>query len=442
MIHNSLFFIQGLHRRIFFFLLLLLPTQLGLHFWPEWSYVVGRRIDYLSPTLYLTDVVIACMLLFNFGERALQKNEKKKPRIYFSLLSTVTYVLPVVVYITFNIVFSMSPWVACYKWLKVIEFVGVGWYIVANKPQYRDILFYLSVGVAFSSLLAIAQFFLQHSIGGFLWIFGERTFTPDTPGIARFYFHSLFLRPYATFSHPNVLGGFLATLLPLILYQYIKHKKLFYLGTSIIGIVALVFSFSRSAWMAGGLGLGVMVWSLQKKRIPSLFSLFRLLIPLLLFFGLIILFRPSLTDESVVYRIELNRAAIAMWKQAPLFGVGLGNYITELPRQTMIRQGNFLQPAHNIYLLALSELGLVGIGLIVICIVYLVKHELKIMKQEKSNRYSNNFVIIINSLFIILLIGFVDHYFLTLQQGQLLTAVLLGLVVSNGRRLFSPFHKS
>ena len=36
--------------------LVTIPTQLGLHFWPEWSKVAGIRVDYLSPVLYLTDI--------------------------------------------------------------------------------------------------------------------------------------------------------------------------------------------------------------------------------------------------------------------------------------------------------------------------------------------------------------------------------------------------
>ena len=39
-----------------FLFLLAIPTQLGRHFWPEWSRVVGIRVDYLSPTLYLVDM--------------------------------------------------------------------------------------------------------------------------------------------------------------------------------------------------------------------------------------------------------------------------------------------------------------------------------------------------------------------------------------------------
>src|SRR5580700_6749474 len=47
---------------LLFFFFLLLPTQLGKHFWPDFSIVSGIRIDYLSPTIYFTDILL--ILLF------------------------------------------------------------------------------------------------------------------------------------------------------------------------------------------------------------------------------------------------------------------------------------------------------------------------------------------------------------------------------------------
>src|SRR5438552_2386080 len=52
-----------LHRIFFFLLILFLPTQLGLHFWPAWAMVLGRRIDYLAPTVYGTDILIILTLV-------------------------------------------------------------------------------------------------------------------------------------------------------------------------------------------------------------------------------------------------------------------------------------------------------------------------------------------------------------------------------------------
>jgi hypothetical protein len=39
------------------FWLLLIPTQLGRHFWLKESSVMGARVDYLSIILYLTDII-------------------------------------------------------------------------------------------------------------------------------------------------------------------------------------------------------------------------------------------------------------------------------------------------------------------------------------------------------------------------------------------------
>ena len=54
---------KKIHRILFFLLLLLLPVQLGRHFWPEFALVFGIRIDYLSPTIYLTDLLVIGILV-------------------------------------------------------------------------------------------------------------------------------------------------------------------------------------------------------------------------------------------------------------------------------------------------------------------------------------------------------------------------------------------
>src|SRR5438045_3032019 len=49
-----------------FFLLFLffLPTQFGKHFWPTYTIVSGLRIDYLSPTIYASDIILLAFLVF------------------------------------------------------------------------------------------------------------------------------------------------------------------------------------------------------------------------------------------------------------------------------------------------------------------------------------------------------------------------------------------
>lgn len=405
------------HRIFFFLTLILLPTQLGFHFWPEWSLVLGRRLDYLSPTLFLTDITVALTLFFWF-------QGKKK---YFRSSFGYWYYWILVLFVIFNIFFSSSPFLTISKWFKVFELVLFGVYIIKTKPDFSRSIWCLSFAVFYSSIIAIAQFLFQHSIGGALWFLGERTFTIDTPGIARIQTlpisilnsHEL-LRPYATFPHPNVLGGFLAAMLPLFIIQLSKIKssvlKVLTIISFILGLVALILTFSRSAWVAACIGL-LLVLAYQKKNYW--------IIGLLVVIGLFICALPyfqTLTpeSESVAVRNELNIAAVKMFSSSPVhvvFGVGLGNFLINLPYVSSGRQIFFLQPVHNIYLLLLAETGVIGISLVLFLLWSL-------SKKLFANRFSFPLLI---SLSLYLCLGLVDHYPLTLQQGQLFLTILLSL---------------
>src|SRR3989344_696217 len=60
---------------LFYLIILFLPTQLGKHFWPDFSIVSGIRVDYLSPTVYFTDVFIFLLFMF-WAINRFQKTQK------------------------------------------------------------------------------------------------------------------------------------------------------------------------------------------------------------------------------------------------------------------------------------------------------------------------------------------------------------------------------
>src|SRR5215469_9265549 len=71
--------IESLLLSLFF---LLLPTQLGKHSWPDFSYVSGIRIDYLSPIIYVTDVILVLLLgFFAFRLFTTRLHQKAKAQI-------------------------------------------------------------------------------------------------------------------------------------------------------------------------------------------------------------------------------------------------------------------------------------------------------------------------------------------------------------------------
>jgi len=431
MIHNSRL---NIHRLFFYLLVLFLPTQLGYHFWPDWSLVLGRRIDYLSPTLFFTDILLVLMLAF----WAIEKRHNMRLRTVWVSTTAI-----LVLYAIFSVATSSIPQITAYWWVRFLECTLLVLYIKETKPKTGKTIVLLAASVLYSSVIALAQFIVQHTTG-FLWVLGERVFNAGTPGIALFSACfpgvngcPLFLRSYATFPHPNVLGGYIALLLPLfigiLLYTHNnRHNNtktsfsiLFY-GTSVVlGTIALLATFSRSAWVAAVIGVGGLVYRLKSKHgkigttIAALFCLSAITL---------IVFSAAAPDtQSYELRKELNMAAVRMFIQHPFVGVGSGAFISNLPA-VLPTQYYYLQPAHNIYFLLLAEVGLVGVALIALSVVSRLKVIVAFLNRDTKNTVV---FLIRTSIFVILLIGLVDHYPVTIQQGRLLGSLLLGMWLSN-----------
>lgn len=432
-----------LHERIFFFLLALLPVQLARHFWPDWSFVIGRRIDYLSPTIFLTDLLIVILMIswVCASFKPLVGTIRKKPMLFglpFLGLGLLTVA---------NLFFSGNHPETWLFWIKLWEYALLCFYILYTRPAHARIVFSLGIAALYTSLLALAQFFFQHSLGGVFWLFGERSFMLDTPGIARiavclpFSGCQLLLRPYATFPHPNVLAGFLIAVIT-ILVGYLsvekpREKRLTYFFWGIVGIsfAAVIVTFSRSSWISGTLGLlllyGVVQYTRRSARALSIPAVFFATSVLILMIGIIAFF-PRNTDESVVDRMQLNGYAYRLWKTSPLTGIGGDRFLPSVPSITVQRNPGFLQPVHSIYLLLLVETGFIGIVAFFWLLFGIYRHLLS--DVGRNTRGTRHLVVYGIALAEVLLIGLVDHYPITLQQGQLLLTLLIGITLSRPSR--------
>lgn len=408
--------LNNLHRNLFLVLCLLLPVQLGNHFWPNFAYVMGLRIDYLSPTIYLTDLLVAAILGLWIWERISRIGLSGVLRIAYYVLRNYWWVLAVFVYLLIGSLLAQNPGAGLYKFAKIVEFSLLALYVAKNRYQLSVISYQLSLAVIFSSLLAITQFVAQSSLGGVFWWLGERTFTVATPGIAKAVVNSeLLLRPYATFPHPNALAGFLLVGLILTLPYLFRKQKLLVMS-------ALALSFSRSAWLVGLF----LVVSCRRRRVSVLVGL--LLVVGYLFFG-----SHFWADEAISQRLQLIKAAVLMIQSNSLSGVGLNNFLVRLPEfWGPIGTTFWLQPVHNIYLLIAAETGLTGL-LVFFWFLFLTFRRL--LKIENKQSLSLRDWKLIIPLLAILLTGMADHYWLTLQQNQLLFAIVLGLCWGESKSL-------
>lgn len=351
---------------LFYLIVFLIPSNLAKHFPLASSYVGPNLVDYLIPAVYLTDILIVLLLIF--------KPVKLIPR---PLVIFLLCLLP-------SVFFASSPIPAIYKWLKFLEFSLLSSWIYQYKPP---IIKPLLAAVIFQSLLALGQWFHQGSLFHY-WFFGEQPYSTSTPGLDKIIWFdgSLKLPPLGTTPHPNVLAGFLVVGLSVLQGLSLKNFKVspyWIKFTTALSTISLFLTFSLSAWLA---------FLIQKKW------LFIISITFLLLFSQNLSFLAP--ESSFSRRSELAKISLKMWQSHPLTGVGLNNFTVAMDQYGYIPASTrFLQPVHNIYLLILSETGLIGL----FGFLYLI--------------FSNKKV---QPFWIILFLGLFDHYLLTLQTGMLL----------------------
>lgn len=283
----------------------------------------------------------------------------------------------------------------------------------------------------FQSLLAAFQFLSQKSIG--LYFLGESHLGPQILGVAKLEIAGQkFIRAYGTFPHPNLLGAFLLLSLASGLWLFVKttdlQKKcrpIYSIGLACI-LMGILFSFSRSVWLATFLFL---IFFFFSKAHPSVFSeaqnspllkkkLFLSILFFLFFLGLLFPLFPFLKaricldcqgDQSVSLRKEYLLVSQKIIAQNPAGGIGAGNFTLRLVQMepSLASRPWEIQPVHNLFFLATAELGFLAT-------LFFLGFWLFALSSfwKTQNLFSLLFLLF-------LFLGFFDHYFWTLPQGQL-----------------------
>jgi hypothetical protein len=407
-------------KLLFYLLIIFLPTQFGRHFWPNFSFVQGLRLDYLSPTLYFTDIIVIT-ILFLSAKNIFINLTKINKKIKILILLTFLFLL-------INVTLSYSPLAGIYELIKISEYFFFGIFIIYNLKSFskKNIFLSISVAIVFESLLAIFQTLNKGSIGGLLYFLGERTFSSSTPGIANASINGeLILRPYATFSHPNVLAGFLIIYMFLLLRFFTKKEKIILYLCLFISSIVLFLTLSRIAilfWIISSVFLfGISIYKKYKNAKLNM-NAKNVILFLILFLIFILIFAANVSqrflstniaEQSIVERQELIVRSVDMFINNPIIGVGINNFYFYLTKKDII------QPVHNIFLFILSQGGIFLAATTILLFTKAIKRTL--LKKEYYLFFS---------LICIILVGGFDHYFLTLQQGQLLVVLVLSFVFS------------
>ena len=192
----------------------------------------------------------------------------------------------------------------------------------------------------------------------------------------------------ANFPHPNLLGGFLVSVVPFALAGAIvdRPRRLLHLAAVVLGVVGVYVSFSRGALLALAVVPFVFLRPRQLVRgIPVIALLLALATP-----GLLKERFATLTDSgaSSDTRPDIWRTAGSVWRENPITGVGLGEFpeayrTSRLPGKQFAPGTNLEPPthAHNIVLQHLAEMGIIGLAALIALMATGIRAALEVRRR-------------------------------------------------------------
>lgn len=334
--------------------------------------------------------------------------------------------------------------------LIVFELLSIAWSIQRGLAAMQ--VLHVAVWAAFALLITCAEWpattmtyafligLLLHSFAGFIQIGVQPLvqITPQNSGISVVFDNAQHLqRIYGLSPHPNLLGGHLAIgvilTVGLILTQ--QHaRRLMLIAAWVIVWVALLLTFSRSAWLAaiGGSAVALVLLSRGGHVTRALLKPIALLggaglIAMLIF---AVSFQPFLANrfdvaatsyetQAIAERLSTAQLALQIFAAHPLAGAGISQSI--VAAHNLI--GAPIDWVHNVPLLAAAELGIGGSVLIGLMVIALGAIGLQRWRAQSISVWQ---ALVGGGVIALIIVMQFDHYVWTAPQGGLLWAWLAG----------------
>ncbi len=337
--------------------------------------------------------------------------------------------LGLVVLASLSTVWSVTPALSLYTAAHLWLMLGLFMSVRGQPESWRAIGFGCVAALILESSVAGWEFLVQST--AFLaplhltWP-GTLVPTVSGPSVVQLADGTRWLRAYGTLPHPNILGGFLLALMagPLTIFLRGGARRWWAAGLFGIATIALVLTFSRSAWLGyatGGAVVALHRQSLDGRRLlwlaaVALASLVAAAIPL---HSLIFVRAPgsqvSTEAGSNYERILLGDQSWDMLRARPL-GSGAGAFVVQLAAQ--FPETDPVEPVHNVVLLAASELGWLA-GLCWLVAGGAIMYEIRRARGADA--------VVLSAIVVgLMIVGLGDHYLWSLAPGRTLAWLFLG----------------
>lgn len=269
-------------------------------------------------------------------------------------------------------VFAWAPAESINKLLLVVTGAAVFASVPLACRTRRDLV--IVIGGATCGLLAAAVHGLYQEAAG---VYSTEGFVASFEVVGRI---------EGAFGHPNLFGGYLAMLIPLgaaVALSTAMPSQLRVLGAvaTVLALPALYFTFGRGAMLgllaAATLWLGIIRPKLAFGLVTAVVVAAVLAMPATLKDR----FDPGTSEGDATLRSDIWLAALDIYDNRPLTGVGIDNFAVAYERlpstsasasqRRLLHQDQLLVPPHpqNMYLQALSEQGIIGLASLLVFIV-------------------------------------------------------------------------
>lgn len=244
------------------------------------------------------------------------------------------------------------------------------------------------------------------------------------------------MRAYGPFPHPNIFGGFLALGIMLVTWLRMRRQRkplsdpLFWLAGFLSA--TLVVTFSRSAWLAVALAVIVVVvawnrWNdVQKNHLRTT--------------GVIIVLAGILTvgvfaqevstrvlPETRIETQSIDQRGVQITEGRDVIrerfftGTGIGAYTAALIMSDPTQPAYAYQPIHNAPLLALAEIGILGVVFMGYFFWRIAERVIQVTTRQR---------VFAGSLLVVwLTLGMFDHYLWTQWSGLALSSLAFAFII-------------
>jgi len=421
-------------QALFYLFVFLLPWQTKL--------IVRPALDNFNEvSFYASHIVLIMALVVFLIYKIRQRGPERLSEIWYFLAGLSAFIF-------LSFFFAPDKVLAFYRY--IVFLLGLGLFYMLKEGSvirpYSEKL--IDKGTAIIVLLS--SLFLHVCLGIYQFLFQD-TYASKYLGLASHdphvfgtsvieTFSGRWLRAYGGFDHPNIFGGVLAVALILAAYMLAKKhqmksirdmaESIFLFIFYFFGLLAFLFTFSRTAWLAVFVGMIVLflVFVIKKDKwaVGRLLALlfFSVILSSVIFFSFRELFETRVVAEAPLERVSIEERKNQLYESRELlkdnwlFGTGIGNYTAALSNQDALENKKAAwqyQPVHNAFLLLWAEGG-------IFVLVFFLAFMVSLFRRKGREDFTWPI------LFALLFLMIFDHWLLSLPFGTLFLFFCFGMI--------------